>query len=237
MDSGFDASHRPGVTTGVQTYLHIPATRYARVVHVSFAQRGRGECRMPKRTRSLAWKNENHTSVVTAGRAGFTRHSRTRMVLTVSFALSSGTGFVAPVALWIIPQNSTPASGRQDHTTSPSASIAPVLRRQRVHRIPRPTFVTIAKRPSCERGTAALMELIWAKREAIYFCGEDWTGSISLIGFGKFADWRKGNSMSACPPTATRRAHYARSEKGQGAATAASNLPPFGRTPLSFSVC
>jgi hypothetical protein len=35
------------------------------------------------------------------------------------------------------------------------------------------------------------MDLIWAKREAIYFCGSDWTGSISLIGFGKFAVWRK----------------------------------------------
>jgi hypothetical protein len=36
------------------------------------------------------------------------------------------------------------------------------------------------------------MDLIWVKREAKYFCGEDWTGSISLIGFAKFADWRKG---------------------------------------------
>jgi hypothetical protein len=35
------------------------------------------------------------------------------------------------------------------------------------------------------------MDLIWAKREAIYFCSKDWTCRISLIGFGKFADWRK----------------------------------------------
>jgi hypothetical protein len=35
------------------------------------------------------------------------------------------------------------------------------------------------------------MDLIWAKREAIYFCSDDWTGSISLIGFDKFAVWRK----------------------------------------------
>ena len=61
----------------------------------------------------------------------------------------------------------------------------------RVHRIPRPTFVTIAKRPSDGRGTAALIDLIWAKREAVYFCTRDWTGSISLIGFEKFAVWRK----------------------------------------------
>ena len=31
----------------------------------------------------------------------------------------------------------------------------------RVHRIPRPTSVTIAKRPSCERGTAGMMIVIW----------------------------------------------------------------------------
>jgi hypothetical protein len=36
------------------------------------------------------------------------------------------------------------------------------------------------------------MDLIWANREGIYFCGNGWTGSIRLIGFEKFADWRKG---------------------------------------------
>jgi hypothetical protein len=35
------------------------------------------------------------------------------------------------------------------------------------------------------------MDLIWAKREEIYFCAKDWTGSISLIGNEKFAVWRK----------------------------------------------
>jgi hypothetical protein len=40
-----------------------------------------------KRTRSLAWKIEN-TRVRHHGRAGFARHSRTRMVLTVSFVIS-----------------------------------------------------------------------------------------------------------------------------------------------------
>jgi hypothetical protein len=41
---------------------------------------------------------------------------------------------------------------------------------------------------------AALMDVIWPKREAIYFRAKDWTGSISLNGFGKFADWRKAGS-------------------------------------------
>jgi hypothetical protein len=45
-------------------------------------------------------------------------------------------------------RNLMPASGHQDHTTSPSASAPLVSLRRRVHRIPHPTFVTTAKRPS-----------------------------------------------------------------------------------------
>jgi hypothetical protein len=48
----------------------------------------------------------------------------------------------------------TPASRRQDHTTSPSA-LAPFVKSAiHVHRIPHSTSVTIAKRPSCRGGTA-----------------------------------------------------------------------------------
>jgi hypothetical protein len=85
------------------------------------------------RTRSLAWENKNHTSVVTA------RYSRIHpafphaMVLTVSFALSSVTGLschrrladiwriAGPVGRMHLRSSLTPASGRQDHTTSPYA--------------------------------------------------------------------------------------------------------------------
>ena len=49
--------------------------------------------------------------------------------------------------------NLTPALACQDHTTSPSASASLVWRHQYVHRIPRPTLVTIAKRPFSGRGT------------------------------------------------------------------------------------
>ena len=45
-----------------------------------------------------------------------------------------------------------PASGHQDHTTSPSASVPFVKSTNRVHRIPRSTSVTIAIRPSDEAG-------------------------------------------------------------------------------------
>jgi hypothetical protein len=61
--------------------------------------------------------------------------------------------------------NLTPASRRQDHTASPSAfENAFVVRIESVHRIPRPTFVTIAKGPSVQgRETARFMDVIWAK--------------------------------------------------------------------------
>src|SRR6266478_2395918 len=71
------------------------------------------------------------------------------MVLTGSFALSLVTGLVCHHRKRKISSaNLTPASGRQDHTTSPSALVRLVQRAIRVHRIPLPTSVTIASRPS-----------------------------------------------------------------------------------------
>ena len=74
-----------------------------------------------------------------------------------------------------------PASGHQNHTTSPSASAPLVLRRRRVHRIPHPTFVTTAKRPSCEGGTVESIKLFLANGEAKYFSLRDWT-AVSFDG-------------------------------------------------------
>ncbi len=59
------------------------------------------------------------------------------MVLRLIRALPGDRAFLPPSFLRsLLPRNLTPASGRQDHTTSPSASSALVLRRQSVHRIP-----------------------------------------------------------------------------------------------------
>src|ERR1700737_412654 len=52
--------------------------------------------------------------------------------------------------------NLTPASGRQDHTTSPSARSALVFGAARVHRIPPPTSVTIRETPLRGGGTGLL---------------------------------------------------------------------------------
>jgi hypothetical protein len=50
----------------------------------------------------------------------------------------------------------------------------------RVHRIPSPTSVTIAKRPFVWAGMARDVEVIWLRSEPEYFAKGDWTGSITL---------------------------------------------------------
>jgi hypothetical protein len=68
------------------------------------------------------------------------------MVLTVSFMLSPVTGFLSPSPAESYSANLTPASGRQDHTTSPYASmhssarhlIAPALKASIASRALRP---------------------------------------------------------------------------------------------------
>jgi hypothetical protein len=60
-------------------------------------------------------------------------------------------------------------------------------RHNRVHRIPRPTFVTIAKRPSGEGGTALALLLFLPKRKAKYFSLKGWTGKSLICPSGKSA--------------------------------------------------
>jgi hypothetical protein len=78
----------------------------------------------------------------------------------------------------------TPASGRQDHTTSPSA-FALFVTSVKASTASRLTSVTIAKRPSVWDGTAKDIVLIWVKLEQEYFFGSDWTAGIRLIQFDK----------------------------------------------------
>jgi hypothetical protein len=91
------------------------------------------------------------------------------MVLTVSFVLSPVTGLFATVVSGISPTNLTPASGRQDHTTSPSASSI-VRQRAAASTASRLTSVTIAKRPSVWDGMIRSIA-VSTKRESEKFCG------------------------------------------------------------------
>jgi hypothetical protein len=69
----------------------------------------------------------------------------------------------------------TPASGRQDHTTSPSAPASFVLHAFARLTLPRPphpapTFVTIAKRPSDRDGTYPLYCCFYQIAKRNIFC-------------------------------------------------------------------
>jgi hypothetical protein len=113
-------------------------------------------------TRSLACKQNKHTSVVTTGtpkRSGIPRANG----LTVSFVVSPETGLYClrhrRDAKSIL-TDLIPASGYQDATTSPYADRALVRRARRIHRIPRSTFVTTRNAPPDECGTGREMPLI-----------------------------------------------------------------------------
>ena len=131
------------------------------------------------------------------------------MVLTVSFGLSSVTGFLATVASRITPRNLTPASGRQDHTTSPSASRALVRSTIRVHRIP-PRVDDVAQRPSWRDGTADDIALILVSEKQKYFCESLWTrhnpAHAVICPSGQIVAWALAANdarLSTKPPGAT----------------------------------
>jgi hypothetical protein len=171
--------------------------------------------------------------------AGNTRHSRTRMVLTASFVLSPVIGLVCHrrLRIWLVrpgwadfaSADLTPASRRQDHTTSPSAATSLVsapfdrsrtfrpalrshhaLRRCRVHRIPCPTSVTIAKRPSVGRdGGGYRSDLGQAGTRIFFQTGLDRANQIDPVQQIVVLAHRQGAPQSVIPgasPTGTRKA-------------------------------
>jgi hypothetical protein len=89
------------------------------------------------------------------------------MVLTVSFALSLVIGLFVTVAGGIASANLTPASRRQDHTTSPSARSAHRQARARVHRIP-PRGRDDRDRPSLGRDGAGYESDLGEARRKIF---------------------------------------------------------------------
>src|ERR1700692_4250060 len=82
--------------------------------------------------------------------------------------------------------NLTPASGRQDHTSSPSAASNARQARRRVHRIP-PRVRDVASRPSEWDGTATDIQLIWVFGKTEYFFKRGWTAGSANRLTGKSA--------------------------------------------------
>jgi hypothetical protein len=84
-------------------------------------------------------------------------------------------------------RNLTPASGRQDHTISPSAIAPLVSQRIRVHRIPHSTFVTFAIAPLQSRRDGGTIALICDSGKQNYFCSRGLTGICERRLSGKSA--------------------------------------------------
>jgi hypothetical protein len=127
-------------------------------------KKGRRECRALDAPAALRAKMES----TQASHTGLTRHSP-RNGFTVSFVLSPATGFLATVASGVVSANLTPASGRHDHTTSPSASRA--VRRRHHRRPPHPAAHIRDDRetPLKRRRDARDKEMIWGRWKQKYF--------------------------------------------------------------------
>src|SRR3954449_7203163 len=91
-----------------------------------------------------------------------------------------------------------PASGHQNHTTSPSASVLFVKSTICVHRIP-PRVRDDREPPLWGDETARVIVLIWVRREWKCFYKRDWTGQITLIRMKKFGCARISVMAGLCP--------------------------------------
>jgi hypothetical protein len=98
-------------------------------------------------TRSLACELKKHTSVVTTVTPEITRHSP-RNGFTAYFALSPAIGLVCHRRPRFFSQDLTPASRRQNHTTSPSAT-APSSLAPPASTASRPAFRDDREPPLC----------------------------------------------------------------------------------------
>src|ERR1700737_2886185 len=114
------------------------------------------------RTHSLACKSKKTHELVTTGTTPSTGIP-CAMVLTVSFVLSPVTGLFCHRRLrnsFRKLDASVGASGPHDFAVRFGVTRQ---RHRRVHRIPHPTSVTIAKRPSCGCRMAGMLLLIWGQ--------------------------------------------------------------------------
>jgi hypothetical protein len=110
-----------------------------------YPEKGAGNAGCPLHPQPRA-RSVVSTRVSHHGRTGITRHSRTRWCYSLFRALLGDRALLSPSPVKSACRarqgrhrsftNLTPASGRQDHTTSPSASRTLVSRATRVHRIP-----------------------------------------------------------------------------------------------------
>ena len=109
----------------------------------------------------------------------------------------------ATVAGGIASANLTPASGRRYHTALPSARNVIRLVTCRVHRIPHPTSVTIAKRPSSGERDARDIDVIWVGGEAKCFFQRDWTAEFTWPATSLICPSGSGDAITSTESTRT----------------------------------
>jgi hypothetical protein len=152
------------------------------------------------------WVRKTSAGLTPATGARTTRFCRPRPV----FARRLRRAWYLPVELWR-KRNEAPFVGAR-----PSLMSKLTLRKRlarpacRGHRSPHPTSVTIAIRPSCGRGMAGVVGVIWGEREAEYFLCEGWTGFSDLpvgqshtTSHSDVRDRRVGKAQRAHHQTAT----------------------------------
>src|ERR1700682_72996 len=113
-------------------------------------------------TRSLVCDKNKHTSVVTTGPPEITRHSRTQWFYGLLRALPGDQACLTPSSAVLI-ADLTPASGRQNHTTSPYAS-APFVKGTAASTASRPALMTLRNAPLKGRDRIAIV-LILPRRQ------------------------------------------------------------------------
>ena len=91
------------------------------------------------------------------------------MVLRLIRALPGVPGFLATVAGRFVTRQLDLSVGRPGPRDFAVRLGSLVRRSKSGHRIPHPTSVTTAKRPSCGRGMARTMPLIWGSDKEKYF--------------------------------------------------------------------
>jgi hypothetical protein len=135
--------------------------------------KGRRECRAPDApdSRVCAGRKQKAHALVRSHR---NHPAFPAQWFTAYFALSPATGLSCHRRPRKLPfANLTPASGRQDHTSSPSAS-APFVIGASASTASRLASVTIANRPSVRRDGESY-SLIWVSDKQKYFCERGWT--------------------------------------------------------------
>ena len=127
--------------------------------------RGRRECRAPNAP--AAWQGRKTSRASKQSPRSHRNHPAfpAQWFYGLFRALPGNRAFLPP-SLADNSADLTPASGCQDHTTSPSASAPFVFWHPRVHRIP-PRVDDVAQRPSVG-GMAEDIDLIWASCQ-VYF--------------------------------------------------------------------